>query len=215
VILDQLREALAKVLDADLLSLALAGPDDRGMIEIAYRVYAPGSLYLYVESQRGFGAMPEDEADDDDDPAADRKDDPAADRKDDPLVGLKEPPGLPKLPRIPKPPRLPKFLRQRAKTVKGLVRGYKLDWTITFRTPGQEGEHVCRLPSSPGNQLKYDSEPGDPAWAPYAIMLHSGFVDMAVRLVKGFGLQADSPPNRYSFATATGQDQKSRRQGDR
>jgi hypothetical protein len=197
VILDQLRKALAKVLDADLLSLARAGPDDKGMIEIAYRVYAPGRLYLYVESQSLFGARPEDVDVDED------EDDPAADSKDDPLADLK------KAARLPKPPHMP------TKTVKGLLRGYELEWTIAFRTPGQEGEHVCRLPSSPANQLKYDSESGDPLWAPYAIMLHSGFVDMGARLVKGFGLEAASPPDSYSFATATGQDQKSRQQGDR
>src|SRR5262249_24665016 len=104
---------------------------------------------------------------------------------------------------LPRPPRL-KLPRLGRETVKGLVRGYELEWEITIRPPGSEGEQVCRLPSKPAGQLKYDRERGDPDWGPDATMLYSGFVDMSGRLVTGFGLETQKPPDSYSFATATG-----------
>jgi hypothetical protein len=183
VILTQLREALAKVLKSDLLALVPAEAGEPARIEITYRVYAPGRLYRYVQSGPfGLGDWPKGRQDED------------------PIIlpGVDGQPGV----------KLPRPRHWFGETVKGLVRGYELEWEITFRPPGREGEQVWRLPSKPADQLKYDRERGDPDWAPYAIMLHSGFVDMSARLVKGFGLEAQEPPDRYSFATATGKDRR-------
>jgi hypothetical protein len=87
--------------------------------------------------------------------------------------------------------------------VKGLLRGYTSKWTITIRPPGGE-ERVCQLNSHPATELKQDRMPGDPDWAPTAIILFSSFNDMAARLVAGFGLDADLPPASYTFEKATG-----------
>jgi hypothetical protein len=89
-------------------------------------------------------------------------------------------------------------------TVKGLIRGYNIDWTITFRTPGTENVYECKFPSMPATNLNYDGRPGDPDWAPYAIVLYSGFDDMSRRLIKNFGLEPPPPPGSYSFAGVTG-----------
>jgi hypothetical protein len=91
------------------------------------------------------------------------------------------------------------------KNYKGLLRGYAMDWTLTVRPPGtlEAAAHVCKLPSAPANQLKYDDAQGDPDWAPYAIILYSGFFDMSSRLIKGFALEPEPTPASYSFYQVT------------
>jgi hypothetical protein len=88
-------------------------------------------------------------------------------------------------------------------TTKGLLRGYKVDWDITFHTSGKP-PYDCPFPSEPLNSLKYSSEASDPDWVPYLIILHSAFDDMSRRMIKNFGL--DPPPARdsYSYADVRG-----------
>jgi hypothetical protein len=88
-------------------------------------------------------------------------------------------------------------------TVKGLLRSYWIDWTITVRAPNGASE-VFRVPSQPAQKLTYDARPGDPEWAPYAILLYSGFYDMSTRLIREFGLSPQQPPTHFTFAQATG-----------
>ena len=83
--------------------------------------------------------------------------------------------------------------------VKGLLRGYSIDWTITVRPPGTDKVHVCQLGSVPASNLNYDAAPGDPDWAPYAIILYSGFYDMSARLIRNFALDPGKPPNAFTF----------------
>jgi hypothetical protein len=86
---------------------------------------------------------------------------------------------------------------------RGLIRGYVIDWTITIRPPGGRA-HECRLGSQPASNLHYDSEPGDPAWAPYAVVLYSAFDDLSSRLVGNFALPPPKAPERYRFRAVTG-----------
>jgi hypothetical protein len=86
-----------------------------------------------------------------------------------------------------------------AQNVKGLLRGYNVDWTITVRPPGADKTHVCKLGSVPASSLNYDSAPGDPDWAPYAIILYSGFYDLSARLIQNFALNPGPAPNAFSF----------------
>jgi hypothetical protein len=148
IILTQLRTAVNKVLQADILSLAPVSEDEEPVLLVAYHSYPSGSLYTYTNTEH------------------------------------------------------PRFGPE-TETVKGLLRGFKSDWTITVRPPGGE-TRMCKLESRPALQLKYDSEPNDPDWAPYAIILYSSFDDMAARLVAGFGLDPTRPPDSYTFAQAVG-----------
>jgi hypothetical protein len=84
--------------------------------------------------------------------------------------------------------------------IKGLLRGYEISWTITFLPPGAEEPFPCKLGSQPATNLNYDSQPGDPDWAPYAIILYSAFHDMSSRLIRGFALEPGQAPNAFSFA---------------
>lgn len=88
--------------------------------------------------------------------------------------------------------------------VKGLLRGYEVDWTITVRPPGTKPAFECKLGSSPATSLNYDSKSGDPDWSPYAVILYSGFYDMSSRLIRNFGLDPGPDRTRISFAQATG-----------
>jgi hypothetical protein len=88
--------------------------------------------------------------------------------------------------------------------VKGLLRGYDIRWIITLQPLDGGRPFLCDLESTPAINLNYDSRDGDPDWAPYAIMLYSAFHDMSARLIEGFGLQPPQPPERFSFAEATG-----------
>lgn len=83
--------------------------------------------------------------------------------------------------------------------VKGLLRGYVIDWTITVRPPGAGKAHVCQLGSLPASNLNYEATPNDPDWAPYAIILYSGFYDMSARLIRNFALDPGKPPNAFTF----------------
>jgi hypothetical protein len=88
--------------------------------------------------------------------------------------------------------------------VKGLLRGYEINWTITFLPPGAEEPFPCKLGSQPALSLNYSSHPSDPDWAPYAIILYSAFHDMSSRLIRGFALDPGPAPNSFSFdAVAT------------
>lgn len=89
-------------------------------------------------------------------------------------------------------------------TVEGLLRGYDVNWTITIRPPGAAKEFVCKLESQPENQLKLDGRSGDPDWAPYAVILYSGFYDMSNRLITNFGAKPPPVQTEFTFAMATG-----------
>jgi hypothetical protein len=91
-----------------------------------------------------------------------------------------------------------------AEEVKGLLRGYEVNWTITVRPPRGGAPFVCKLGSSPATNLNYDSRPGDPDWAPYAIILYSGFYDMSSRLIRNFGLDPGPTPSSFTFDEAIG-----------
>ena len=66
--------------------------------------------------------------------------------------------------------------------------------------PGAEEPFPCKLGSSPASNLNYDGRPGDPDWAPYAIILYSAFYDMSDRLIRGFALDPGPAPSGFSFA---------------
>ncbi|MFO0878346.1 MAG: hypothetical protein U0840_13475 [Gemmataceae bacterium] len=85
------------------------------------------------------------------------------------------------------------------KKTKGLIRGYNIKWTITVRPPGNGGQFVWDLESEALANLTYDRQPGDPAWAPYAVVLYSGFYDMGSRLIENFGLNPGPAPNAFTF----------------
>ena len=86
--------------------------------------------------------------------------------------------------------------------VVGLLRGYSVDWEIVVRPPGTTKEFVVKIASQPLSQLKYDSEPSDPEWAPYAIILYSAFYDLSDRMIRSFAIDPGPSPNSFSFAAA-------------
>lgn len=89
-------------------------------------------------------------------------------------------------------------------TIAGLLRGYEIAWTITIRPPGTEKCFVCEIASAPATSLKLDSKPGDPDWAPCAVILYSAFFDMSTRLIQSFGLEPPAAPTSFTFQEATG-----------
>lgn len=89
--------------------------------------------------------------------------------------------------------------REMKESVKGLIRAYEIDWTITVRPPNSERTYVWRLASEPMSHLRYEAEHGDPDWAPYAVVLYSAFYDMAGHLIRSFGLAPDRPPDTFTF----------------
>lgn len=89
-----------------------------------------------------------------------------------------------------------------AESVKGLIRGYDIGWDIAVRPPGAAEPFAWKLESQPLNQLNYARDPSDPDWAPYAIVLFSGFHDLSDRLIRQFGLDPGPAPDRFTFAAA-------------
>lgn len=90
------------------------------------------------------------------------------------------------------------------RTVRGLVRKYLFDWTITIRPPGKTEPTVFKLTSSPAESLHYRSQPQDPGWAPYAVVMYSAFYDFSGRMISEFGLKPPPAPNSFSFNDAVG-----------
>jgi hypothetical protein len=172
LILERLRESMRKVLKTDILSLEAAPRGVKPTIEVAYRTYAPGMLYLYTTEQRA-----------------------------QPFAPAWQPPGGGfGMPGGQRPGGFGMGLPQ--KIVKGLLRGYHHDWTITIHPPGGGEPRVARLQSSPAQDLKYDTRPGDPEWGAYAVILYSGFHDMSNRLIASFGLQPPPAPTVFTFDDA-------------
>src|SRR5262249_35842751 len=64
---------------------------------------------------------------------------------------------------------------------------------------GTDKVHVCRLGSLPAANLNYEAAPNDPDWAPYAIILYSGFYDMSARMIRNFALDPGKAPNAFTF----------------
>jgi hypothetical protein len=95
-------------------------------------------------------------------------------------------------------------LKRFNRTVKGIIRGYEIKWSITVRPPSDSGgEFVWVLDSVGLSKLNYDSQSGDPEWAPYAVVLYSGFYDMAGRLIRNFGLEPGPAPDTFTFKGET------------
>lgn len=86
----------------------------------------------------------------------------------------------------------------------GLLRGYHITWKVRVSGPGSEDPHEFEITSNPASSLRYDSRPGDPDWAPYAILLYSAFYDMSDRFIRGFALDPGPAPETYRFDLATG-----------
>jgi hypothetical protein len=96
------------------------------------------------------------------------------------------------------------FNRNAGKTYTGLVRGYDLDWSFVVKAKESKQTKEFSFESSPASELSYDERPGDPDWAPYALLMHSSFYDMSNRLIGGFGIPPSPLPRGHRFDEATG-----------
>lgn len=149
VILGRFRDAISKVLDADIISLQLAAPNQAADVQVKYHCRAPGTLYIYTSTMRsGVG-----------------------------------------------PP---------TRVIKGLLRGYEMTWELKIKPPGQAREHLYRVASRPAESLRLSPRPGDPDWAPYAVLFYSAFHDFSSKFISGCGLTPPPSPNSFSFSDATG-----------
>jgi hypothetical protein len=93
------------------------------------------------------------------------------------------------------------------KKVEGLLRGYVIDWDIRIHSSDDSAgakEFRYKLHSSPAQSMHLTSEPTDPAWSPYAVMLYSAFYDLSGQLIANFGLTPPDAPTSFTFAEATG-----------
>lgn len=86
----------------------------------------------------------------------------------------------------------------------GMFRSYRIAWSLTFRPPFAVKAYEKKFGSRPASSFSYRDGPGDPDWAPYAIMMYSAFHDFASELVRGFGLKPPRQPNSFTFNDATG-----------
>jgi hypothetical protein len=110
---------------------------------------------------------------------------------------------MPGVPQLPVVPGIPGFEKPRG-TAKGMLREYRTNWKININTPGTGEECVFKLESHAAREIQLRTEPSDPNWAPYAIMLYSSFHDLSNRLIKGLTLEPPSERTSFSFAEASG-----------
>jgi hypothetical protein len=96
------------------------------------------------------------------------------------------------------------FKGNAGKTYTGLVRGYDLDWSFVVKAKESDESKEFGFESSPASELSYEERPGDPDWAPYALLMHSSFYDMSNRLIGGFGIPPSPLPRGHRFDEATG-----------
>jgi hypothetical protein len=147
-VVDRLHAALPPEL-ADLLVLRRAEEGETPLIEVAYRVTAPGRLIVSVTNLRG-------------------------------------PDG------------------QTQQVIKGLMRGYDVEWTVTFRPPGRGKASVIKFPAQAALNLRYSGTTSDPDWANYAVLLYGAFHDFGGRLSKSFAVDAPPRRNNWKFADVAG-----------
>jgi len=85
----------------------------------------------------------------------------------------------------------------------GLLRVYRIEWTVSFRPPGLQTPIVLKTPSFPANEFYILPRPSDPDWAPYAVMQITAFYGFSNNLISGFGLKPPAMPNYFTFNDAT------------
>lgn len=83
--------------------------------------------------------------------------------------------------------------------VRGLIRGYDVEWQLTLHPRGTRETFSWEIGSVAAPSLNYDQRPGDPEWAPYAVVLHSAFVDISDELISKIGLQPPPKPRGFLF----------------
>jgi len=93
----------------------------------------------------------------------------------------------------------------KTRTVRGLLRGYQIDWKLSITPPGEDQAHVYKLTSRPGLSIGIRTQTSDPPWAPYPILLYSAFHGFSSKLIQGFGLKPPVIPDSFSFQDAVGQ----------
>ncbi len=101
-----------------------------------------------------------------------------------------------------RPPGMP--FAKGTKIIRGLLRGYQIDWTIRIEPPGGNNEFIYRVPSDPSQSLRYNTQPNDPEWAMYAIMLRSAFHHMSSQTIQNMGLRPPVVPQLYTFNAPIG-----------
>ncbi len=74
-----------------------------------------------------------------------------------------------------------------------------VDWT--FRMFDREGNllYETSTTSGPDQELEIDSQPGDPDWAPYSVMMDSAYYNYAGEVVRKFGLPPQAPKKKFKF----------------
>jgi hypothetical protein len=152
-ILDRLREAVHKVLNADMIAFERVPEGQTPTLLVEYHSYPAGGLYLYTRTEtttdyQGYSNS--------------------------------------------------------NTAVRGLLRGYLVDWKLRIQPPHQEEAFTFELSSKPGDSLYYRPNDSDPDWAVYAVIMYSAFHDFSGKLISGFGLEPPTPPVSFSFADATG-----------
>lgn len=89
-------------------------------------------------------------------------------------------------------------------TVHGLLRGYEVNWGLKVAPAGGgKSGHEYKFHSRPAQSLGYRRSPGDPPWAPTAVILHSGSYEMSSKLIGKLGLPEPLTPRSFSFLDAT------------
>ncbi|MBF0204060.1 MAG: hypothetical protein HQK67_07030 [Desulfamplus sp.] len=88
---------------------------------------------------------------------------------------------------------------QSSEKIKGLLRGYMIDWTIVIKSINLIPEVTYSLTSNPMSQLRMSSDTTDPYWAAYAVIQYSAFYDFSDRLIRAFGLEPQPKPEVFKF----------------
>jgi hypothetical protein len=113
-------------------------------------------------------------------------------------------PGQLGLPPMGLPGQLGTPLMTAGSQIKGLLRSYKLNWTLEVHPTKQVDPLKFTLQSAPAQEMRWQSRSTDPVWAPYAALFYTAFENLADRLVIGLGGTPHMRNRQLTFHELTG-----------
>jgi hypothetical protein len=81
----------------------------------------------------------------------------------------------------------------------GFLHKVEVEWT--FRLLDRAGQELYRTStrSEPATEISINSDPSDPAWAPYSIMMDSAYYNYSREVTGRFGLEPPAPRTSFSY----------------
>lgn len=82
----------------------------------------------------------------------------------------------------------------------GFLFAIVVDWELKLFDRNGELMYEKKVTSIPGSQLSIDSQPTDPAWAPYSILMDSAYYNYSREVVGNFGLTPPMEKNTFAYS---------------